>query len=170
MSRPVATVNPKGTKYKTLDEAAQAFCNKIAGPPHGWEHEQGGIIVQAPDGSYQLSTAVPGVHDALNFAAQFPKGYKLAGLVHSHPTTEHSGQYFSRTDMETAKQLGVPSYIQFDATNECRKYVPGVSKTVGVDDSADDVFHQSVQLAPGAELPTQQPVPTNNTTPLVASK
>jgi hypothetical protein len=132
MARPIVTLDPATPHYASLDDAGQALCNAIAAPRGDVGNERGGVIFQAPDGSYQITDSVPGLHDSLNFSARVPQGYRLAGLVHSHPTTLSSGQVFSPQDIAIANALKVPSYVQFDNSGQCRKYVPG--KTVTLDE------------------------------------
>lgn len=178
-NRPVVQLDSSSDTYDDLDDAATAFATKIRQPKGDSGNEQGGVIFRRPDGKYQLSAPTSGMHDAMEFAARFPQGYSIAALVHSHPTTMESGQYFSPRDIAVAKQLNVPSYIQFDKDDAIRRYTPGKTVVFQQGDVGGPGFAQATRgdpvlgqvpiTAQRVQAPTAT-VPVNNINPLSASR
>lgn len=123
-----AVTPDSSSPFFSLPDAAADAVSKIFGGNSGTE--QAAVIFRRPDGSHVYSTVAPQVlHDKFALRAQMPAGYKLSGIVHSHPGDDDDGQQFSSQDLDTATKLGVPSYVRFLRDNSIRKYVPGQTHT-----------------------------------------
>lgn len=109
--------------------------------------------------------------------AQMPKGWKISGIVHSHPGQDDAGQLFSPQDLAAAKQVGTPSYIRFLKDDSIRRYTPGKTQTqlyspngeghtlTGIRVSKGDPLDAPASdaasaLAAPASAPTVDPAPT----------
>lgn len=57
-----------------------------------------------------------------------PEGWRLSGIVHSHPSRDEAAQWFSPEDIAVATRLNVPSYIRF-CDGSIRRYTPGETET-----------------------------------------
>lgn len=104
-----------GKQYDTLEDAAAAALFRLGRQPRVRDQEYMGLLFQDPDtGKYfrgEFKTS--GKRNTVSAAFE-PLG-TLAGIVHTHPTDRHGDRvpntYFSDTDIRTAEELGVPSFI-----------------------------------------------------------
>jgi hypothetical protein len=122
---PSVTLDPNSRVFKTLDAAADAV-SKDYGKV---SNERAAVLIKRPDGTYGYSTTVDQQDEGFALRALLAKGYSLAGIVHSHPGSDDRGQVFSTDDLNTAKTLGVPSYVRFQKDNSIRQYIPGKTAT-----------------------------------------
>lgn len=116
------------SSFKSMDEAADAVSKAFPSA----SNEKSAVIIKKPDGTYGYSTVAEGQDEHFALSAMLPKGYTLAGIVHSHPGNDSQAGYFSPDDMNTAQGLNVPSYVRFDSDSSIRKYIPGQSKTTSI--------------------------------------
>ena len=123
---PLVTIDPNAQTFGSPDEAADAVSKNFVDPDNRDKGEQIAVIVKRPDGKFVASTAAaPANHDNSALRIGLPKGHTLAAIVHSHPGNDDLGQTFSNSDISTANQLKVPSFIRFAKDGSIRKYTPG---------------------------------------------
>jgi hypothetical protein len=121
------TLDPTSPGFDTADAAAHALASSFGGDSGGLE--TAGVIYQCPDGKFRYSTSIGGRDDSFELAAQIPKGYTLAAIVHTHPGKDAQGQVFSPNDLKVAQSLKLPSYVRFLNDNSLRRYVAGQTPT-----------------------------------------
>lgn len=168
MSGPASiSVDPNSPTFDHPDYAASALSKNFGTTKSG---EHAGVIFQRPDGKYVYSTVTPQSGDTFSLKASVPSGYKLAGIVHSHPGDDDDAGYFSPTDVDVANQLKLPSYIRFLKDDSMRKFVPGVTKTQRIGGFGSQIVAQGdpISSPPPPSTPTQT-IPTNNVPPFLAS-
>lgn len=162
---PKITLDPDSPAHDTLDAAARALSgkfNKKSG------NETAGMLFKDPDGKYRYSVTAPGSEDKFELHIAVPKGYSVAGIVHSHPGIDERGQVFSPNDLDIAHQLKVPSYVNFLKDDSMRRYTPGVSKIQPMDNVGSRMpLHVSMgdPLDPLPPLPNTGLMQTSNMTP-----
>jgi hypothetical protein len=122
MATAIVRPDQNSPAFGSSDEAADAVSKSFGSTP---DVEQAAVILQRPDGSHVYSTLVQHSHDDFQLKASFPKGWKISGIVHSHPGQDDAAKYFSQDDVNVADQLKVPSYIRFNKDASIRKYVAG---------------------------------------------
>lgn len=122
---PAVTLDPNSPVFKTPDAAADAVSKDFSKAPN----EQAAVLIKRPDGTYGYSTTVSQADESFALRALLPKGYSLGGIVHSHPGSDDRAGVFSTDDLNTAKQLGVPSFVRFSKDNSIRQYIPGKTQT-----------------------------------------
>jgi len=119
---PTASVDPNDTGQGDLDTSAWSALHGIS----DGDQESAGLLMQHPNGQYFSTTPIPSQqHDHFALRAMVQKGWKIAGIYHTHPGNDADGQLFSPDDLQVAAQLKVPSYIKFMKDGAIRKYVPG---------------------------------------------
>jgi hypothetical protein len=160
-SPPKVTLVQNGLSYDSLDEAAHSFLSPFLQHPQ----EHAGVILRNPQGKYELSTSAPGDHDNFSIAAQIPKGYSLAAILHNHPGDDDMGNVFSPNDLAVAKQLKVPSYVGFSKDGSIRRYTAGETQTRSLQMPGE---RNTVKVADGDPITLPQPTP--QTTPLLAAQ
>jgi Domain of unknown function (DUF4329) len=129
--------------YDSVDAAADAVSKSFGSNP---DREEAAVVFQRPDGTHVYSTVAPqDEHDNFALRAQMPKGYKLSGIVHSHPGDDDNAQWFSPKDLETAHSLNVPSYVRYLKDSSIRRYTPGKTKTQHTEPRA--VRHSSQDMS-----------------------
>lgn len=144
------TIDPNSPPFISIDEVANALAATF--PNKG--SETAGMIYKDADGKYRYSTTVPGGEN-FNLQAAVPKGSSLAAIVHSHPGKDALGQVFSPSDLDTANQLKLPSYVRFMDANDTRVYRPGVTKTQTMKMSSADRYGKTVARGDALTLPPQ---------------
>ena len=160
---PAVMLDPQSPVFKTRDAAANAVSVDFAKYPN----EQAAVVIKRPDGTFGYSTKVSQADEGFAMRALLPKGFSLAATVHSHPGTDDRGQVFSPDDLQTATQLGVPSFVRFAKDNSIRQYVPGQTKT-----QKTDLYGSSVKTAvgdPTSACPIRRPSKVPATPALAAS-
>lgn len=119
---PTATVDPNDTGQGDLDTSAWSVLHGVGDA----DQESAGLIMQHPNGQYFYTAPIPSQqHDHFALRAAVQKGWKIAGIYHTHPGNDADGQLFSPDDLQMATQLKVPSYIKFMKDGAIRKYIPG---------------------------------------------
>jgi len=85
----------------------------------------------------------------------------LSAIYHTHPGSDVNGQYFSPNDIAIAKQLAVPSYVQFLKDGSVRSYTAGKTQTQSL--STDGSRFAMTRVAHGDPLilPPSMPVAQN---------
>jgi hypothetical protein len=124
---PRADLDPTSPMFASADEAANAAFGRLV---PNMTNEQAGVIYKTADGQFAYS--IPTTQNKKDdFALQAIKGngQSLAGIYHTHPGDDSFGQMFSPHDIEIAKQLAIPSYVQFLKDAAIRAYVPGKTRT-----------------------------------------
>jgi hypothetical protein len=105
----------------TLDDAARAAL--AVAMPLTRRAEYGGAIFEI-EGRYCYTVPVTSGHShEVRFHAEGPAGARLAGVYHTHRRHD-AAAWFSQADIETAKRLGVPSYIGVVSRREVRLFDP----------------------------------------------
>ena len=126
MPLPLAQIDATDPGQQDLDTSAYSVLNNLENSGH----ESAGLIMQHPNGQYFHTIPIPSAqHDQFAFRAALQKGWKLAAIYHTHPGADTEGQVFSPQDLQTAAQMGIPSYIKFLNDGSIRKYAPGQTKT-----------------------------------------
>lgn len=103
-----------GNAYDNLDDAAAAAMYMVARQPRVQGQEYMTLLVQGEDGKIRREAfQTSGDPDHSSWAGR-PSG-KIVGVVHNHPANKvgdkYAGTNFSLQDMDTARSLGVPSYV-----------------------------------------------------------
>jgi len=115
-------------------------------------HEHAGVILQDPNGKYYYTKPITSSkHDAFEVHAGLQKGWKLAGIYHTHPGKDKDGQVFSPDDLNVAAQLKVPSFVRF-ADGSIRQYQAGKTPT---QQWAQPGTHMTSKVARGEDLPPE---------------
>lgn len=123
---PKASLDPTSPMYGTTDEAAKAAFGRLT----PGDLEQAGVIYQMPDGKYAYSIpTTQQQRDHFELRASTGDSQKLAAIFHTHPGDDTNAQYFSPNDIAIAKQLAVPSYVQFLKDGSMRSYTAGKTPT-----------------------------------------
>lgn len=150
---PKASLDPTSPMYGTTGEAAQAAFGRLT----PGDLEQAGVIYQMPDGKYAYSIpTTQNQHDHFALKAATGDSQKLSAIYHTHPGNDVNGQYFSPNDIEIAKQLAVPSYVQFLKDGSVRSYTAGKTKTQSL--STDGNRFAMTRVAHGDPLVLPPPV------------
>lgn len=160
---PAVTLDPNSPVFTSLDAAANAVSGGYAKLPG----EQAAVIIRRPDGTYGYSTSVSQGQEGFALRALLPQGHSMAAIVHSHPGDDDRGQVFSTDDLNTAKQLNVPSYVRFNKDNSIRQYIPGktaTQKTSLYGSNVATAIGDPVVLAPDAPLAGNVVARDNTTT------
>lgn len=119
-------VDPKSEAFEDADASAHAVLSGLGDD----SQEQAGVILVSPDGRYHYTTPTTShQHDNFEVRVALQKGWKIAGIYHTHPGKDDDGQVFSPQDLEMAAKLNVPSYIRFLKDGSIRKYIPGQTST-----------------------------------------
>lgn len=119
-------LDPTSAWHPDIDMAALAALRAIA--DMDTSREYGGLIFRNKDGQYAYSVPVPGTEDSFKLRARFnPEELEMAGIYHNHPEGLWRQQFFSSKDVDTAKKLGLLSYILIG--NQVRKFDPNIHKT-----------------------------------------
>lgn len=119
-------LDPTSAWHPEIDMAALAALRAIA--DMDTSREYGGLIFRNKDGQYAYSVPVPGTEDSFKLRARFnPEELEMAGIYHNHPEGLGRQQFFSASDVDTAKKLGLLSYIL--AGDQVRKFDPKIHKT-----------------------------------------
>ncbi len=129
-SIPISVVDPASGTYPNVDAAVAAAVKAFADGRDKDTGEKAAVVVKMPDGSFAYSSPVSQEqHDAFALRAQLTNGQSLAAIVHTHPGEDDLGQVFSPRDLDVARQLNVPSYVQFRKDGALRRYTPGKTQT-----------------------------------------
>jgi proteasome lid subunit RPN8/RPN11 len=131
--QPVAKVSPDTQGVDNLDTCA----NGVLGSLEKYNGEAAGVIMQGPDGKYYNTDPIDTPHDHFGMRVQLQKGWKIAGIYHTHPGQDELGQYFSTNDLAVSESLKVPSYIRFQKDGSVRRYTPGQTKTQNMAHAGD---------------------------------
>ncbi len=124
---PIAGQDPDANWDPSLDTSA-IYALRRLDPKSATE--SAGVIYQNADGKYAGSIPVSqNLRDAFALRAQIPKGFKMAGIYHTHPSDDQDSQYFSPKDVQIAEQLKIPSYVLFQHDGSIRSYTPGKTAT-----------------------------------------
>jgi hypothetical protein len=136
-----------GLGYDVADDAAAAALMALARQPRASEQEYMGMIVQDPSTGkfYRTGFQTDGSRTSSSWTG-IPYGAP-AGVVHNHPAARTGNRYpsthFSMPDVDTARGMGVPSYIttpqQGAPITAQRKYAPD-RKTQAVAPQAGEEF------------------------------
>lgn len=151
MSIPMTQVDPDAHESPDVDSAARDMIGRLNVDD---KNEQAGLLLVSPDGKYTSTLPVSqNHHDDFTLQMQLKKGWKVAGVFHTHPSAgkhDTDANYFSPGDLDTATKFKVPSYILFLGDRSVRKYVPGKSET-------SEIFGPKGKLtvAKGDELPPE---------------
>lgn len=122
---PKASLDPTSPFFDSTDEAANAAFGRLT----PGKVEQAGVIYKTKDGKYAYS--IPTTQKGHDFALKAinANGQTMAGIFHTHPGDDDLGQVFSQHDIDIAKQLMLPSYVQFQKDGSVRSYTAGKTKT-----------------------------------------
>lgn len=124
---PRASLDPTSPLYGTVDEAASAAFGRLI---PNVSTEQAGVIYKTPEGKFAYSIpTTQNKKDDFALKAIQGNGQTLAGIFHTHPGNDDFGQVFSPHDIAIAKQLALPSYVQFLKDGAIRSYIPGKTST-----------------------------------------
>jgi proteasome lid subunit RPN8/RPN11 len=138
---PTAQVDPNDTGQDDLDTSAWGALQSL---DHG-NTESAGLLLQHPNGQYFHTTPITSLeHDHFALRAALQKGWKIAGIYHTHPGDDADGQVFSPNDLQVAAQLKVPSYIRFLKDGAVRKYVPGQTQSQNLPSPSNPRFSRKV--------------------------
>jgi hypothetical protein len=148
------TLDPTSQPYETADQAATALADNFKSKKTPGL-ETAGFVLKDVDGKFRYSTYVGGTDDHFEFAAQLPRGYSLAAIVHAHPGKDAAGQVFSPDDLEMADKLKIPSYVRFLNDGSTRSYTPG--KTA-MQNMPSGRFVRKVARGDDLALPADKPI------------
>jgi hypothetical protein len=124
-ARPVTLLDSRS--YPTLEVAALAAL--AAALPLSERFEYGGVIAECL-GSYHVSTPVTNRDEVhVEYEVRIPRGCQLAALYHTHPSNDGRPTRFSPDDVNTARTLGVPSFIGVWADRSVRLFDPSMVAT-----------------------------------------
>jgi len=155
---PRASLDPTSPMYGTTDEAASAAFGRLT----PGDLEQAGVIYQMSDGKYAYSIpTTQNQHDHFALRAATGNRQKLSAIYHTHPGTDVNGQYFSPNDIEIAKQLAVPSYVQFLKDGSIRSFTTGKTKTQSLSTDGNRFAMTRVAHGDPLVLPPSMPVAQN---------
>jgi hypothetical protein len=139
--------------FSSEDAAAIAGLKRIV--VQTTEKEMIGAIFK--QGSMYFYTAPVGIDSEKEAEARItiPPGSSLVALYHTHPAEgigefEDKTEYFSATDVETAKRLHVDSFVGVIKNNNVIKYTPGVSQDVVEQDIGDNDQDVNVVVSLGS--------------------
>lgn len=127
---PVAKLDPTCVWSPDMDRQAMTVFAQLPAS----QREQAFAIYKrnGPQGlaEYCYSVAVQGKGENFEFATD-PAAGRLAGLGHTHPDNKDhpDAGTFSPNDVQTAKQLKLPSYIADVASGDVKRFDPNSSKT-----------------------------------------
>lgn len=128
---------PRPTDVRLGDDAAlldspDAAASRVLSPLRNTlaKLEQGGVLLQSPDGKYSYTTPVDQSEHGGSLGVHHPPGWKVAGIFHSHLANDtYDKNQFSDTDLDQANKLNVPSYVLFQNSGDIRAYRPGSTST-----------------------------------------
>jgi hypothetical protein len=121
---PVIIPDTDSPEFDTTAAAAHALAAKFKSQKDD-NKETAGILYKKPNGKFVYSTTLHGTGDHFELQAGLPKGHAIAGILHTHPTDAIESQVFSPDDINIAKHLNVPSYVNFLHDGSLRVYTPG---------------------------------------------
>ncbi len=93
--------------------------------------EYGGVVYKIGQAFYYSEPVTLNEALDIRFTVRFQHGTKIVALYHTHPAGADS-QWFSDTDVKTARDLNLPSYIAVQATNTIKVFTPGVDSVLSM--------------------------------------
>jgi hypothetical protein len=138
--------------YNDADDAARAGIR--AAVASSSQFERGGGVLQGTDGKFYYTLPVGGKDTGeVKFGVQFnEKLFKLVAVYHTHPRecpdvcADDVTEYFSATDVQTAQELHVVSYIGILKTHSISKFIPEKDPLETVDANKGDGSSENVSL------------------------
>lgn len=111
----------------TLLMTALAALHPLA--DHDGCHEQAGVILAEPDGSFRATAPVTGDESHFTLRVLIRSDEHVAAIYHTHPLCGETktDAFFSPNDVEVADTLKVPSFIWVAYDASLREYMPGKS-------------------------------------------
>lgn len=99
-------------RFDTVEEAAAHAGAIFNGASVAEDFEVGGGILKDNDGKFYFTFSL-GEREtgAVSFNIVRPAGHKTVATWHTHGNESDTREFFSETDMKTAKDLGVPFYM-----------------------------------------------------------
>lgn len=123
---PRASLDPTSPTFESIDDAAHGAFSRLEKSAL----EQAGIIYRNQAGKFQYSIPTSqGQRDGFALSAPTSKDAQIAAIFHTHPGDDSLAGVFSPNDVQVAKQLKVPSYIQFLKDSSVRSFTPGSTAT-----------------------------------------
>lgn len=104
-----------GRGYEHVDDAAAAALMALEFQPRVDGQEYMGLLVKDPETglTYRTNFQTKGSRDSSEWTG-YPDG-KVVGVAHNHPAPRtgqnYPGTHLSVQDLNTARQMGVPSYV-----------------------------------------------------------
>jgi hypothetical protein len=163
---PVIMPDTESPEFDTTAAAAHALSAKFKSQKDD-NKETAGILYKKPNGKFVYSTTLHGTGDHFELQAGLPKGHSIAGILHTHPTDAIESQVFSPDDINIAKHLNVPSYVNFLHDGSMRVFTPGKTMTQSMRPSGSSF---SLNVAHGDVVPPPAPIQAPaDTQPAVAA-
>jgi len=92
------------------------------------EHFEYAGVIYEKDGKIHYTPPATNKERAdVKVTVKYPKGAKLLGLYHTHPKGKYS-EIISETDINVAKELGIPYYMGHFETGDVKVYEHGKTR------------------------------------------
>jgi hypothetical protein len=123
-TQPLSTIQDS-PPFRTAEEAARAALNVAL--PLARDQEFGGAIFEWNTSYYYTHPVTNSHREYSSLDAEGPEGSRLAAIYHTH-TRHDMEEYFSATDIATARRLGVKSYLGIVSGRRIRVFDPATMR------------------------------------------